>query len=246
MNRTYCISDLHGHHKVFMSMLEKIEFDPSDKLYVLGDCNDRGAFAYEIYDYLEKHRENIFLLKGNHEVMMRDTLVNGDWDSPNGRLWKQNGGKRTVEQFMKHFNIDGEYSEESQKKFEEYCRHLVEMINALPEYIELTVNGKDFVLIHAGINPEKTLYEQTEEECVWMRDWFFLNKGLEGKTIIFGHTPTVNIDSRTKYGIWNDPVYKDKIGIDGGLANYEEGQLNCLCLDDLSVVSIKRKEVEEG
>lgn len=246
MNRIYCLSDLHGHFNILLAMLEKIQFDSSDTLYILGDCNDRGAYAFEIYEYIEQHKDNIILIKGNHELMMRDMLLIDDWDKPDGRLWSQNGGKRTIEQFKKHFNINGEYTDESEANFRDYCQHLIDMVNACPNYVELTVNNRNFVLIHSGMNPEKTLEEQEEIECCWMREWFYLSKGLDNKTIIFGHTPTVLIDSRTQFMPWYDPVYKDKIGIDGGLANYRDGQLNCLCLNDMSLTYIKLADVAEG
>lgn len=242
MNRIYCISDLHGHFQIMLEMLKKINFDDSDTLYVLGDCNDRGAFAYEIYEYIRAHK-NIFMIKGNHELMMRDLMKVKDWNKPDGRLWSQNGGKKTIEQFKKHFEDENGLNED---KFNKYCEDMINYIDSLPSYIELNVEGKDYVLVHSGINPEKTLYEQDEMECAWMREWFYLSKGLDNKTIIFGHTPTILIDGRTKFGVWFDPVHKDKIGIDGGLANYKQGQLNCLCLNDLSITSIKLEEVLEG
>lgn len=40
--KIYALSDLHGHYKILLAMLEKIHFDDSDTLYILGDCNDRG------------------------------------------------------------------------------------------------------------------------------------------------------------------------------------------------------------
>ena len=245
MNRVYCISDLHGHYQIFLEMLKKISFGDQDEMYVLGDCNDRGVFAYEIYDYIFKHDKNIHLIKGNHEVMMRDTMLVDDWKKPDARLWSQNGGKRTMEQLKAHFKVNDEYTQESECEFKKYCKKLIEYINGCPNYVELNVNGKDYVLIHAGINPEKGLYEQDETECIWMREWFYLSKGLDNKTIIFGHTPTVLIDGRTKHGLWYDEVYKDKIGIDGGLANFKEGQLNCLCLNDMSLTSIRLQDVRE-
>lgn len=240
MNKTYCISDLHGHFNILLAMLDKIHFDETDNLYILGDCNDRGSFAYEIYDYVFSHSKNIHLLKGNHELMMRDMLISGSWNSPDGRLWGHNGGKKTLEQLKAHH-----YIHNASVQFEEYTKNLVNKINECPNFIELEISGKKYVLIHSGINPEKGLYEQDEEECCWMREFFYLSKGLEDKTIIFGHTPTILIDSSLNHGVWKDPIYEDKVAIDGGLGNYSEGQLNCLCLNDMSIVSIKKKDVEE-
>ena len=117
-------------------------------------------------------------------------------------------------------------------------------IDRCPSFIELNCNGQDYVLIHAGINPEKGLYEQTEEECAWMREYFFMSKGLDNKIIIFGHTPTCYIHQASGcFDVWYDPVFKDKIGIDGGLGPFDKGQLNCLCLNTQEVFVIKKSEL---
>ena len=45
-----------------------------------------------------------------------------------------------------------------------------------------------------------------------------MSKGLDNKIIIFGHTPTCYIHQASGcFDVWYDPVFKDKIGIDGGL-----------------------------
>jgi serine/threonine protein phosphatase 1 len=122
-------------------------------------------------------------------------------------------------------------------------------VNGLPSYIEVNVGGQSFVLIHAGINPELSLYEQDEEICAWIRDYFFMSPGLKGKTILFGHTPTCHLNNRPNcFDVWYDPVYQDKIGIDGGLGPYADGQLNCICLNDMSVTVVKKSDmpVSEG
>ena len=69
----YVLSDLHGHYNIFIKMLEKINFSDDDVLYILGDCCDRGPDSLKIYLYIQKF-DNIHLIKGNHEIMMRDAF----------------------------------------------------------------------------------------------------------------------------------------------------------------------------
>ena len=45
------------------------------------------------------------------------------------------------------------------------------------------------------------------------------------------------------FDVWYDPVFKDKIGIDGGLGPFDKGQLNCLCLNTQEVFVIKKSEL---
>lgn len=238
--KTYALSDLHGHFKVFMKMLDKIKFSDDDTLYILGDCCDRGPDSLKIYTYLQKH-PNIHLIKGNHEIMMRDAFLKNDPTSSMARMWNRNGGDKTLANFHEYIARGCLDNEDYEVLKTAFYQMMINYVNKCPSYVELTINNNNFVLIHAGINPEKGLYEQNEEECAWMREYFYMSPGLEGKTIIFGHTPTCYIHQVEEcFDIWKDPIYHDKIGIDGGLAIEGTGQLNCLCLDTMEVVSVKK------
>ena len=65
---TYIMSDLHGNYKAYKKMLEKIELQAEDKLYILGDILDRGPHPIKIILDLMK-RQNVEILAGNHCVM---------------------------------------------------------------------------------------------------------------------------------------------------------------------------------
>ena len=244
--KIYVLSDLHGHFNVFIAMLKKINFSDDDELYILGDCCDRGPDSLKIYLYIQDYN-NIHLIKGNHEIMMREAFRQDDFESSQGRMWFGNGGNKTCTSYHQYLH---------KKSFNEYdyrvlkaafYKMMIEYIDSCPSYVELTCNNQNYVLIHAGINPEKGLYEQTEEECAWMREYFFMSKGLDDKIIIFGHTPTCYLyQESNNFDVWFDPVYKDKIGIDGGLGSYDNGQLNCICLTTMETFVIKKDDVLKG
>lgn len=70
---TYVMSDLHGCYDEYIKMLELINFNKKDKLYILGDIIDRGTKPIEIImDILE--RDNVTALLGNHEFYAREVL----------------------------------------------------------------------------------------------------------------------------------------------------------------------------
>ena len=71
--KTYVLSDIHGNFEIFKRMLDKIQFNSHDQLYILGDICDRGPCSLDIYFYIQKF-DNITLLKGNHEYMMQEAL----------------------------------------------------------------------------------------------------------------------------------------------------------------------------
>lgn len=244
LGNVYVMSDLHGNYKIFRKMLEVIGFSDKDVLYILGDCCDRGPQSLDIYLYIQD-KPNIYLIKGNHEIMMRDAFIANDNDSKQTRLWNQNGGLKTFHSYHEHLHKEAFKPYDYQVLKAVFYRMMITYINRCPSFIEIEVNDQPYVLIHAGINPEKGLYEQTEEECAWMREYFFMSKGLEDKIIIFGHTPTCHMHQDiTCFDIWEDPIYHDKIGIDGGLGGYEHGQLNCLRLNTMQTTILKAKDYQ--
>lgn len=243
----YVLSDLHGHYDIFLKMLEKIHFGQDDLLYILGDCCDRGPDSLDIYFFLQKHRHHIILLKGNHEIMMRDAFIADDPDSVSGRQWNRNGGRKTIDSYHRYLKKKSLNACDYAIVKQAFYKMMIDYVNQCPSFVEVNCQGVSYVLIHAGINPDKGLYEQTEEECAWMREYFFMSKGLDGKTIIFGHTPTCYLHQKDScFDIWEDPIFHDKIGIDGGLGPFDEGQLNCLCLNTQEVFVIKKSELEES
>lgn len=209
------MSDLHGMYDKFISMLEQINFNSNDHLYILGDVLDRGDKSLEIIDYIRNHK-NITLLKGNHELMFQES-----WRDTNNRyLWFYNGGDDT---FYKLKNKKFEYEE----SFYKYIKNL--------PYLEIIDN---FILVHAGLylpnnyenlSIEQIIELQEEDICVWDRTILNTNKHIKGYTIIIGHTPTKNIKDYEKA-----EIYKQEgiINIDRG-ACFDNGKLACLRLDDM-------------
>ena len=111
-------------------------------------------------------------------------------------------------------------------------------VQSMPTGVKLNVNGKVYLLVHAGYDESK---EQVNPGHKFdMREEFFTKKVVSSEelTVVFGHTPTSNIKLIKEHKlkipstIWYDKEYGDKIGIDCG-ACYPHGQLACLCLDTM-------------
>ena len=65
----YILSDIHGQYERYKAILEKIDLQDEDALYVLGDVIDRGPASLQIlFDIMERPNAHMFL--GNHEHMM--------------------------------------------------------------------------------------------------------------------------------------------------------------------------------
>jgi len=162
----YVTADLHGCYDAFINLLQKIDFQPEDTLYVIGDVVDRGAEGIRLLQHIKK-TPNIILLLGNHEVMMRDALASGD-----NELWFYNGGMMTFHRFSR-------LSLEEQTEIKAYLKEL-------PLFLDVTVGDRQFRLIHGCPMAD----ENDVENSVWGRpdpaNVFFTDK-----TVIVGHTPTM-------------------------------------------------------
>jgi len=239
---TYVLSDIHGQYDAFMRMLKKIKFSNKDILYILGDVIDRGPESLKILDYI-MDKSNIYMIKGNHEEMMikyYNTKNIKDY-----KLWKRNGGLATLKRLE-------EISLEQQEIYLKYLRKL-------PLLKKIEVQGKEYLLVHAGIHPStnmeflnQCLNENEEElllieeDVLWIRYEFLLFKNYIPYDIVFGHTPTIylpeimsKIPDEIIDGIINSKIVKwqNKIGIDCGCAG--EIQLGCLRLDDMKEFYVK-------
>ena len=74
---TYVMSDIHGNTERFDSVMQKIQLQPEDTLYVLGDVIDRYPDGIRLLRKLMA-MPNVRMLLGNHEFMMLDALYYND------------------------------------------------------------------------------------------------------------------------------------------------------------------------
>ena len=208
----YCMSDIHGEYQRYLAMLEKIQFSDADTLYILGDVIDRGHDGVEVLlDIME--RPNVHMILGNHEHMCLATL------GPNSEIgarhiWQQNGGGVTRSSLL--------YG-----RGKPYRGKILRFLFGLPEYLDLTVQGRAFHLVHGYPG-------ESQHTRIWGRPKAGGTAPIAGTTVIVGHTPTVFLhgDDGNPHRIW----YGDGIiDIDCGCGHKEElRRLACLRLDDMA------------
>lgn len=145
----YVMSDIHGMYDKYIEMLELINLREHDSLYILGDIVDRGLHPMKILQDMMK-RPNVFGIFGNHELMMAECFNIITQEITNELLdnfdeealiklsdWMNNGAFQTIQELKK-------LSEEERKDIIEYLMEFT-------AYEEVTVNGKDYLLVHAGL-----------------------------------------------------------------------------------------------
>ena len=232
----YVMSDLHGCYEEYIKMLNKINFNDNDILYIIGDICDRGPSPMKILLHMMNH-DNIIPIYGNHDVntfkalslikyyskevlLDKDYLVKNDlmeYDEYMDYLfWLSDGGRTTLEDYNKLSISDK--------------NKIINYLSDFYYYKEIVVNDINYVLVHGGFNnfdSNKELFEYSLEELTNSR-LDYNKKYYNNKIIISGHTPTKLIDIN-----YTGKIIKrnNQIAIDCGCV-FGYG-LGCLCLDTM-------------
>ncbi|MBP2637773.1 MAG: apaH [Firmicutes bacterium] len=216
VDRILATSDIHGQNTRFLNLLKEAQYDPDrDLLIMCGDHIDRGMENLDTLATVQSLvSKGAVALRGNHEQFLIEVIQNMLTD-PN---WPRN---QAVDVWARH-NGGAEMLEEIQDLPEAKLREIIEFITGLPNYFTIG----NYIFTHAGVNPKKTMKQNTEDDFVWADSDFAFRPAYRGKTIIFGHTPTWNFlpsvnarndaKQRKHAKIWYDPIHKDKICVDTG------------------------------
>ena len=209
-------------------MLVKIRLKDEDRLYILGDVLDRGPHPIKVVLKLME-MANAFLIAGNHEIMAlscldvlrkeitEETVAEIDEEFVARFLnWQMNGSQTTIDEFDA---LDPEMQTE-----------VLDYLRDAALYEELHVEGRDYLLVHAGLgnfSPEKQLDEYTMDELVWERP-DYTRAYYPDRYVVTGHTPTGFLEENPR------PFYvyrsNNHIAIDCG-ACFSGGRLAAICLD---------------
>lgn len=221
---TYVVSNLHGCLEEYRTLLQTIGFrNDKDVLYVLGDIVDYGPESMELINDMSL-RLNVYPIAGEHDYTAAKMLIGYEKMCKTGThdadfvdemtAWIQDGGQPTMEAYRK---LDKDAQE-----------GIIDYLTDMPLYEEVTVGGREYLLLHQGIYDFTPNLELDELEPT---DFFSesldpTEKYFDDKTIIVGHTPTTEDNGgagRIFYG--NGTIF-----IDCGLAR--GGRLGCLRLED--------------
>ncbi len=225
----YVMSDIHGEYDKFLEMLQKIDLQNDDTLYILGNAVDIGSEPLEVLNEMAD-RPNVYPIIGNHEQMAVDALSLLMDDIAEGRLdklspntmqaiaeWKNQGGMTTLEEFI--------------KLVEEERQDILDYLCDFANFEVVDTGGKTFILVHRGLgNFEKkgkklksySVKDLTKTEVDYEKQYF----DDDSIYIVSGHTPTYTLCGE-------DKIYQshNNICINCGVA--EGRKLGCLCLDTM-------------
>ena len=229
----YVTSDLHGTTlEDFLSLLEKANFTDRDWLYILGDVIDRNNDGgIEILEWL-LYQPNAQLILGNHEAMLLSCAFLFD------EVTEENIGKLNTEQLelLENYRLDGgevtlKTLAKKNKEDRDTVLDILDYLREAPLYETVSAGGKDFVLVHGGLEnfrPDKKLSEYKADELIWcwpeLEDEYF-----DDVITVFGHTPTLSFNPEMKGKILKTRTWID---VDAGVAAGCKPAL--LRLDDLA------------
>lgn len=228
-DKIFIVSDIHGCYDELIMLLNKHWNSDEEDLILLGDYVDRGSKSAEVLGFVYKHILNGgTALLGNHDQMLLDFLTfplirEADYEdlSEMYAMWMYNGGDKTISSLL---GLDEHLQDAfTTRKMLLEKTNVVEVISLLEPYYE---HG-DTLCVHAGI----PVYRQpdwrtaTKDEMIWTRP-LALQKNKTDKTIIMGHTPTINLRKEGSHDVF---LGDRSIFIDGACAY--GGQLNAVVVD---------------
>jgi len=217
----FVIGDIHGCVDELRHLVDGLPLIAGDRVVFLGDYIDRGPASKDVVSFLISLRRELasvdfIFLKGNHEDMLLSYL---GLDGAHGDMFTFNGGKATL---VSYGLTDGKFM----------ARDALQAISAehLQFYQDLQRSYlmDSFLCVHAGIHPQKSLADQSNEDFFWIRSKFIYSAHSIPYTILFGHTPQQKV-------LYNLPY---KVGLDTGLVY--GNMLTCLELDEKVLFQISR------
>lgn len=198
MSRYIVISDIHGELGKLENVLSKVDIKSDDIFIFMGDYIDRGPDSKGVINRIIKLSESneCVYLMGSHEY----AYLHRNDKYYNYLFWTY-GGKETVKSYGNVENIE---------KVHGWFFSNLKFYHMTDKYL----------FVHAGINPEISLENQSEVDLVYIRGRFIYSKHNLPQKIIFGHT-----DFEQPY------ISDDKIGIDTGCGKYKNAHLTALIIN---------------
>lgn len=221
--RCYAVGDVHGRIDLLKDVLEQIMLHDASRrpletaVVLLGDLIDRGPGSNEVVEFVRRFQSDrfrLFVLMGNHEELMLRS-VDGDLDA--FHAWMTHGGLAT----MRSYGVDtkrlaGLELEDFRQRVADALPHShISFLRSAADSIRFG----DYLLVHAGIVPGKTIDQQRARDLRWIRGPFLASDADHGFVVVHGHSQRTEIE-----------VKPNRIGIDTGA--YHSGILTAAWFEE--------------
>jgi serine/threonine protein phosphatase 1 len=193
----FAIGDIHGRADLLEKLLTQLEAAaPLETVkgqapiaIFLGDYVDRGPDTRGVIDMILSARPHGFerrYLRGNHEQTMMAFAA-----APlKNRAWLLQGGAETLMSYgvkppspLKASEADWLAAADALNQALPDAHRA--FLDGLERYVELG----DYAFVHAGVDPARSLEEQTDDDLYWARERFLNSKRRFSHRVVHGHTP---------------------------------------------------------
>lgn len=228
--RVYAVGDVHGR----LDKLRRLEAEvaahlasappPADcGVVFLGDYIDRGPDSYAVVEHLLSGQFAGLATRcliGNHEAAMLEFLE----DPAIGPAWLTYGGTATLASYgvsMPPGRVEDRMEYLRQSLIAKVPASHVAFLQGLELWAEIG----DFLFVHAGVRPGRTLDRQSRTDLLEIREPFLSYGRALPWRVVHGHTVTDTPE-----------ITPNRIGIDTGA--YASGALTCAVIEGTSVTII--------
>lgn len=230
---TLAIGDIHGMARVLEILLQYLEsrFSAEKPRFIfLGDVIDRGEHSLQamnmVCSTIDNHPGSVLVLGNHDEYLLR--LLKGELSDDDQRAWMMLGGIETLESYaLDHCETDDE------------IRVALERIR--PKHVALLKSAVSMVLsqrhcfVHAGINPSRSLDDQSDKDLRYIRKGFLDHTEMMERIIVHGHSITPSE---------RPEVFKNRIAIDTG--SYRTGRLSAAIFENDILTGFVSAEIVDG
>jgi len=234
--RVFAIGDVHAHadhlrklHERICAIIDVERAAGQVSVVWLGDYIDRGWQPLETLDLvaagLGRPGVEEIRLRGNHETYLIEAATGENLGLARLLQWWRFGGEETLKTLAPNAHID-----QPAELAAALCDSLGAERLAFLQGLALRHRIGDYIFVHAGINPDRPLEAQDEQDLLWIREPFLSGQDWpHSVTVVHGHTP-------------EGPTALDhRIGVDSGV--FDSGSLSAVELrgDQLRFISTRQE-----
>lgn len=221
----YAVGDLHGRFDLLLAMESLIARDLAETqparavVCHLGDYIDRGPQSAQIIEHLGTtpgpgDATRVFL-KGNHEDRMLAFLADPE---ANGAGWLLYGGREALASYglsLADAPDPAAWRQVRDALIETLPAAHLQFLQAL----RLAFVWRDYIFVHAGLNPDRPLEAQDAHDLMWIREPFLKSNHVWSHRIVHGHVVVPEPE-----------LHANRIAIDTGASR--TGRLTTLVVTD--------------